>query len=558
VLGPSRRRLLAALASLAPLLAVAVLSSPRAAFDAHVQAQSELASPRTVLSNAQRQLTSSRVALKGPGGQSQGHPAAGDVASEEEVKTRCGGCHRVPPADILPRAAWRDELVRMMLIQEGIPEPAGGNSMIPLPPDWIRLQRYFEAHAPDRLPEPEGWPSPDASATGSLQFARREIPAINPNATTSFANVRFLDLDGDGRLDIVASDMRGGAVYAGYARKQFALEVIARLSHPAHIEQVDLDKDGLKDLLIADLGSFEPADHQNGAVIWLRQQKDHTFTTIPLAEHLARTADARAADFDGDGDLDIIVAVFGWRKTGSIVLLENRTKGWNAPTFVPKVIDPRTGAIHVPVTDLNGDGKPDFVALLAQEHETVVAFLNNGDGLTFTPQTIYTAPHPNWGSSGIELVDLDKDGDLDILYTHGDTFDDFYVKPYHGIEWLENPGNGRYPFIEHPLANMPGVQRAQAIDLDGDGDLDIVATAMIAGREMNARLASLVWLEQTKPGVFERHTIEMGKPNHATLDLADYNGDGRPDILVGWFAFTPKSLGVWLDVWENNGKEKSK
>jgi hypothetical protein len=505
---------------------------------------------------------------------------ASDVASEEEVKARCGGCHRVPPADILPRAGWRDELVRMMLIQEGIPEPAGGNSLIPLPPDWIRLQRYFEAHAPDKLPEPEAWPAPEAAGAGGFSFTRREIPPLNAAATASFANVRFLDLDGDGKLDIVASDMRGGAVYAGYARKQFALEVIAKLSHPAHIEQVDLDKDGLKDLLIADLGSFEPADHQDGAVFWLRQGKDGGFTTIPLAEHLGRTADARAADFDGDGDLDIIVAVFGWRKTGNITLLENRTStstsarssssskanaaGWSKPVFVPKVIDTRTGSIHVPITDLNGDGKPDFVALLAQEHETVVAFLNtsgggsangsNGSGVSFAPQTIYTAPHPNWGSSGIDLVDLDKDGDLDILYTHGDTFDDFYVKPYHGIEWLENPGNGRFPFIEHPLANMPGVQRAQAIDLDGDGDLDIVATAMIAGGEMNERLPSLVWLEQTKPGVFERHTIEMGKPNHATLDLADYNGDGRPDILVGWFAFTPKSLGVWLDVWENNGK----
>ena len=92
---------------------------------------------------------------------------------------------------------------------------------------------------------------------------------------------------------------------------------------------------------------------------------------------------------------------------------------------------------------------------------------------------IYAAPHPNWGSSGIELVDLDKDGDLDVLLTHGDTFDDGIVKPYHGIQWLENTGG--YPFVEHTLAQMPGVHRAQAADLDGDGDLDIVAAALLAG-----------------------------------------------------------------------------
>jgi hypothetical protein len=478
-------------------------------------------------------------------------PSASNAASADEVKARCGVCHPTPPADILPRAAWRDELVRMMLIQEGIPEPAGGNAMIPLPPDWIRLLRYFEAQAPEHLPDPEPWPAADA--TQPLRFEHRPLAPANASAVSSIANARFLDLDGDGQLDIVASDMRGGQVYAAYARDKFAtLLPIATLNHPAHIEPADLDHDGLEDLIVADLGSFEPADHQNGAVYWLRQTKSRTFTAIPLAEHLARTADARVADFDGDGDLDIIVAVFGWRKTGNLTLLENRTKTWTKPVFVPKVIDTRTGAIHVPIVDLNGDGKPDFVALLAQEHETIVAFLNKGKGLEFTPQTIYAAPHPNWGSSGIELVDLDKDGDVDVLYTHGDTFDDFYVKPYHGIQWLEN--RGTYPFVEHTLAVMPGVQRAQAIDLDGDGDLDVVATAMVAGGELNTRLPSLVWLEQVTPGVFMRHTLEMGSPNHGTLDLADINGDGRPDILVGWFAFSPKSLGKWLDVWESRGK----
>jgi hypothetical protein len=483
------------------------------------------------------------------------------MATAEEVNARCGTCHRLPPADILPRIAWRDELVRMMLIQEGIPEPTGGNSMIPLPPDWIRILRYFEAHAPERLPDPEPWPAPDTSSP--LKFTRRALttsasdPTGNASAppAASIANARFLDLDADGKLDIVASDMRSGNVYAGLAKDNFALKPIAHLQHPAHIEQVDLDKDGLKDLLVADLGSFEPADHQNGAVYWLRQQKDHTFKTIAIAEHLARTADARAADFDGDGDLDIIVSVFGWRKTGNVTLLENRTKNWNAPEFVPKVIDPRTGSIHVPIADLNGDGKPDFVTVFAQEHETIVAFINKSSAgkIEFAPQTIYTAPHPNWGSSGIELVDLDGDGDLDVLYTHGDTFDDSYVKPYHGIQWLEN--RGTYPFTEHTLASMPGIQRAQAIDLDGDGDLDIVATAMIDAGPANAKLPSLVWLEQTKPGTFERHTLEMGTPSHATLDLADYNGDGHPDILIGWFAFTPRPLPAWLEVWENHGKQ---
>jgi hypothetical protein len=429
-----------------------------------------------------------------------------------------------------------------MLIREGEPEPMTGLGLVPLAGDLLPTLRYYETSAPDRLPDPEPWPKPEAG----LRFKRRPIAALNPSAATAIANVRFLDLDRDGRLDVIASDMRSGSILAGLAADGFALKPIARLRHPARIEPVDLDGDGLEDLLVADLGSYQPADHRDGAVHWLRRGKDGRFTPIVIAKDLPRVADARAADFDGDGDLDVILAVFGWRKTGSVTLLENRTVSGGRPVFTPRVIDPRTGSIHVPVTDVNGDSRPDIVVLFAQEHESVVAFVNTGKDLTFTPQTVYAAPHPNWGSSGIELADLDRDGDLDVILTHGDTFDDFVIKPYHGVQWLEN--RGAYPYTEHTLAAMPGAQRAQAADLDGDGDLDVVVCAMILGGELNKSLASLGWLEQVKPGVFERRTIEMGSPFHATLDVADYDGNGRPDILVGWFAFN-QPLPHWLDVW---------
>src|SRR5207248_11773234 len=164
------------------------------------------------------------------------------------------------------------------------------------------------------------------------------------------------------------------------------------------------------------------------------------FTAIPLLEGVGRVADVQAADFRGVGKLDLIVAVFGLRDTGEILYLENRTTDWTHPVFVPHVLDDRTGGIHVPVADLNGDGRPDFVALISQEHETVVAFLNEGNG-RFRKETIYEAPHPAYGSSGIQLVDLDGDGDLDVLFTNGDSLDENTLKPYHGVQWLENKGS---------------------------------------------------------------------------------------------------------------------
>jgi hypothetical protein len=478
-----------------------------------------------------------------------GGPAASaqPVATDDEVKARCSICHKLPPPAILPRSAWRDEMVRMMLIQEGVPEPAGATSFLPLPPDWLRVWRYYDAKAPEKLPEPEPWPE---ASRQPVPFEKRTVAGAAATGALAISNVRLVDVDGDKRLDIVASEMRTGPVLVGLATESHALKPIARLNHPAHIEPVDLDKDGRGDFLVADLGSFQPADHSDGAIYWLRGRADGSFLTAPLATKLPRTSDARAADFDGDGDLDVIVGSFGWRTTGNVTLLENRTTNWRTPVFVPRLIDPRNGAIHVPTIDIDKDGKPDFVALLAQQHESVIAFINRGKGLEFTPKTIYEAPHPNWGSSGIDLVDLDKDGDMDVLLTHGDTFDDFVLKPYHGIIWLENTGT--FPFVEHRLATLPGAQRAQAADLDGDGDLDIVAGAFVSG-EAASRLPSLVWLEQTAPGRFERHTLEAGSPSHATLDLGDVDGDGKPDIVAGWFALG-KGLGAWADIWRNERK----
>jgi hypothetical protein len=315
------------------------------------------------------------------------------------------------------------------------------------------------------------------------------------------------------------------------------------------VEAVDLDRDGLIDLVVADLGGVAPGDYTRGSVVWLRRTKEGGYHAHTLASGLPRVADVRPADVDGDGDTDLVVAAFGWREVGGIFLLENRGGRGGAPAFVKREIDPRQGAIHVPVADLDGDGNLDFVALLAQHHEAVVAFLGDGKG-NFRPRTLHAAAHPGWGSSGLELVDFDGDGDFDVLVTNGDMLDDFLVKPYHGIRWLENRGG--LSFQEHELAGLPGVHRALAVDLDGDGDLDVVAAAFVPPARRpedgpRGPASSLVWLEQVARGRFERRTLETGG-QHATLDVADYDRDGDLDLLLGSFALETQAS---VEVWEN-------
>jgi hypothetical protein len=493
-------------------------------------------------------VTASRQA---PPSQPADTPSPTSIA---EVETLCGSaCHRLPPPDSLPRAAWHDTIARMSLLRAGDVETKAtfDAHRASMPADMRRALAYYEARSPEALAPPDSWPLPDLNQTP--RFERRAV-AVSGVTQPGVSHLELADIAGDGRLELIVTDMRYGRVLAHrpYVPGDGFVE-LGQVPHPAQTTVTDLDGDGLKDLLVADLGSFLPADHAHGAVIWMRGRPRYApFVSAPVATGLPRAAAVAAADFDDDARVDLAVAAFGWRTTGRLLFFRQQQADTASPGFDVCVLDERTGAVDVVAADINGDGRRDIVALFAQEHETVVAYVNDGGG-RFRQETIYAAPHPIWGSSDLDVVDLDGDGDLDVVLAHGDMFDDLIIKPYHGIQWLEN--RRTFPFEPHTLASLPGALRAHAADLDGDGDLDVVAVAMVHGDSTpGTPLASIVWLEQVQPGRFIRHTLETGMAVHAALAVGDFDLDGDVDIVVGYFSNGGRELPASIEVWENTTK----
>jgi hypothetical protein len=168
-------------------------------------------------------------------------PQPSATASAEELRAQCGTCHVVPPPDVLPVSRWRDTIARMVLIRDGRPEPVGppgtAGRMVVLSPELQRVARYYTDAAPERLPAPAPWPEVDASGFRVHAFAPEGgvgLPAI--------AHVRLLDLDADGRGEIVAADMRHGLIVSGDWREGGGtLRPLARLENPSHLQLVDLD-----------------------------------------------------------------------------------------------------------------------------------------------------------------------------------------------------------------------------------------------------------------------------------------------------------------------------
>ena len=342
------------------------------------------------------------------------------------------------------------------------------------------------------------------------------------------ANVAIVDLDADGLADIVAADAATNRVT--WVRQspagRFTERTLADVPGPAHVHAVDLDGDGDLDLAVASLGVLFPNNARIGAVVLLENDGGERFTPHVVLRDVPRVADVRAGDLDGDGDLDLSVALFGYDQ-GETRWLQN-AGGWR---FDSHTLQELSGPINAEIADVDGDRDLDIVTLVSQEWEEIYVHVNDGRG-AFTPARIFGASNEDFGSSWISLADLDGDGDADVVYSNGDAFDYATTagRSWNGVQWLENTGG--VAFTYHRIADIPGASSPQAADLDGDGDLDIAVVSAYNDWASPAA-QSLVWLENDGRARFTLRDL-AGAPTHlVTLAVGDLTGDGRPDLVTG-------------------------
>lgn len=364
------------------------------------------------------------------------------------------------------------------------------------------------------------------------------------------SHVQPADLDKDGLLDVVVCDCKNNTVswIRQYPKGVYTESVIADgFVAPAHAQVLDFDNDGDNDVMVAVLGLLFPNNDKIGSVLILENDGTNHFIKHVIADKIARVSDVRAGDLDNDGDLDLAVAQFGY-DDGETQWMEN-LGNWK---FASHSLQSLSGPINVEIVDIDKDGDNDIISLVSQEWEEIFCFINDGNK-KFTPKLLWGSSNEDFGSSGIYITDLNKDGKDDILYTNGDAFD--YIppqgRPWHGVQWLENKGGVNFEY--HRICDFVGAYNARPVDIDFDGDLDIF---VVSGFNLweNPKAQSFIWLENTGNMQFIRHNIASSPTHLLTLETGDFNNDGQPDFVTGGMhAYPPYDRMSRVTLWLNNG-----
>ncbi|HXO32734.1 MAG TPA: FG-GAP-like repeat-containing protein [Candidatus Acidoferrales bacterium] len=309
------------------------------------------------------------------------------------------------------------------------------------------------------------------SNVGVTVFLSRRDGSMQAGVNYGGGNLFYVavaDFNGDGKLDIAATDESNGVVqiFNGVGDGTFSVgSTFATDTSNTHSDGLvagDFNHDGHPDLAVQNyLG-------QNVGVL-INDGTGNFLAPVNYALSAPYSYQGIAtADLNGDGDLDLVVPLNN--QPTIAILLGNADGTFQAETDLTVGNQPRSVAI----ADLNGDGKLDLATTIDQlggKGQGIEVALGNGDGTFQTNPVFYASslqnlsfnnPYPTF----IQAADIDGDGKLDLVYTNSS---------YGTVGVLFGSGNGLfYDPVEYPSGGYAwGLVVA---DVNQDGAPDVVTS----------------------------------------------------------------------------------
>lgn len=361
----------------------------------------------------------------------------------------------------------------------------------------------------------------DSEPDDELITLRRHV--IDDNFAGIHA-IKVIDLDRDGDLDVVGgseitpnTQSRGMAWWrndGGNPPQWTRYSIDASYVHVMSVDVYDIDGDSHLDIAATSWSRHD--------IVWWKNSGNAAagWTRFTIETEFTNSHDAQCGDLNGDGHTDVA----GISSGGDVQVFFNNganPPGWNDEVLSTTFAGGKTILIH----DLDQDGDPDLVGTAADADR--IYWWENGGGNPIN-WFVHSIAEDFVGSSGIDVVDLNDDGGFDVIGSawKSDEISYWISTDVENDLWQKNPVT--------TALDVPA--KVRGVDIDLDGDIDIVVTAKIPGELAIYFNENMTWT---------KHSIQSDFDGGTALSVVDFDGDGDPDIFAG------ASYAGELYWWEN-------
>lgn len=362
---------------------------------------------------------------------------------------------------------------------------------------------------------------------------------------------------GEGRLDLsaVATAVNGNAatsmiavtVTSAFARAWTRHTLDTGLPGADGVRAADVDGDGDLDLVV----SWEEAGvvriYRNPGAS--RAALTTAWPRVTFSNGLAAVEDANLTDVDGDGRLDIVAATEAGNR--NLVIYWAPPPGqdyWTDANWTRMDLTPAAGQewMFSRTMDVNGDGRTDLIAGAKNSGATVSWIEAPPTPRVAAGWTRHTMTAAGWIMS-LEFEDMDGDGDTDVLIS-----DRRGGGAAQAARWLEHPGasspNLRLVWTSHTIAGLgEEVMFLDVVDIDADGLRDVVIPVLEEAHTPNDWLLARRLDASGLHWSVTRRAFPAGTGEAKSFRAADINRDGRTDLVAAFGdAISPAEGVCWL------------